>query len=724
MQCAVCSVQCAVCGVRCAVCGVRCAVCGVRCTVCGVRCAVCGVRCAVCGVRYAVCGMRYAVCGVRCAVYGVRCTVCGVRCTVCGVRCAVGSVLLPVKYGTPSSKLNTLAVVVEDMGIDHGGADILMAEQLLYVRFSLEDTTLQTINFDINQLLKKIKSGDFLIPQFQRDFTWKEGQTKLLIDSIARNYPVGSLLILGKNDEVPLKSRRLDAEYPPKLEQSGRDTEFDDPAQDSFYVLDGQQRLTSIARVFLDAHPSRNYYFDLKRMHEFFSNENPGWIVSRARGKKNPERKDNTRLIRSDVALNQAKCDVYISEYIEDSGDFPEFKKNRQAGREAAAKIKGVFETIRKFSIPFIVLDNDAPLESVCRVFETINSTGTRLTTFDLAVARYYPEPDIKELMDDSINRYPLLLAYEVDGERILQVLSLYHLRHIGKFPEATRSVLLSLDPKFIRDEWSKATDHINEVCEWANKLGATPSTQPPQGTIVSIAAALMCFPGRLRDFQFSNVIRKWYFCTTLAADPSPANNYKTGADFRKFCEFLDENKIIPYPRVHFTTDDLISIRHATDSRYKAIQALMRTTAREDLITGNNLDKELEDHHIFPYSLTKSGLDKNKINSVVNKIIVSRETNRRLANNTPDKYISDVVNLHKRQGNHADLDRRLEDCLMPYFSTDPELTLKLSIAGFDQFLQDRAQLIIERIRDIVGDAWQYQDASEDENIEDAEMIIE
>ena len=56
---------------------------------------------------------------------------------------------------------------------------------------------------------------------------------------------------------------------------------------------------------------------------------------------------------------------------------------------------KGVFEAIRKFSIPFVALDNDAPLESVCRVFETINSTGTRLTTFDLAVARYYPEPDL-----------------------------------------------------------------------------------------------------------------------------------------------------------------------------------------------------------------------------------------------------------------------------------------------------------------------------------------
>ena len=313
---------------------------------------------------------------------------------------------------------------------------------------------MQTLNFDIGQLLKKVRLGQFLIPQFQRDFTWKEGQTRLLIDSLARNYPIGSLLILGKNDAVPLKSRKLDADYPPHETASDIAEHFDEPSSESYYVLDGQQRLTSIARVFLDAHPRRNYYFDLKNMHESFSDENPSWIVSRVRGQRNPERKENNRLMRTDVALDQQKCDVFISQYIEDSGDFPEFQNDRTSARKAAAKVKGVFETIRKYSIPFVALDNDAPLESVCRVFETINSTGTRLTTFDLAVARYYPEPDLKAFFDNSKDKHPILEEYEIDGERILQILSLYRLRQHGKFPEATRSELLSLDAEFIARHW------------------------------------------------------------------------------------------------------------------------------------------------------------------------------------------------------------------------------------------------------------------------------
>jgi len=149
----------------------------------------------------------------------------------------------------------------------------------------------------------------------------------------------------------------LDASYPPKFGSQEIQEEFDEPSSESYYVLDGQQRLTSIARVFLDAHPKRNYYFDLKKMYEVFDSESPSWIVSRTRGKKNPERKDNNRLIRTDIALDQAKCDVYISEYFEDSGDFPDFENDRKASRLASAKLKGVFETIRKYSIPLVALD-------------------------------------------------------------------------------------------------------------------------------------------------------------------------------------------------------------------------------------------------------------------------------------------------------------------------------------------------------------------------------
>ncbi|MFC3861708.1 DUF262 domain-containing protein [Deinococcus antarcticus] len=40
-----------------------------------------------------------------------------------------------------------------------------------------------------------IGSGETKVPQFQRKFVWKHGQAIDLLDSILRNFPVGSLLL-------------------------------------------------------------------------------------------------------------------------------------------------------------------------------------------------------------------------------------------------------------------------------------------------------------------------------------------------------------------------------------------------------------------------------------------------------------------------------------------------------------------------------------------------
>ncbi len=198
--------------------------------------------------------------------------------------------------------------------------------------------------------------------------------------------------------------------------------------------------------------------------------------------------------------------------------------------------------------------------------------------------------------------------------------------------------------------------------------------------------------------------------------------NYKIGDDFRRFCNLLEKGLAILYPRVYFTADDLIDIKHIADSRYKAIQALMRTTVREDLLTGNPLDGNLEDHHIFPYCLNKSGINKNLLNSIVNRIIVSQETNRKISNINPEKYLGDLVKHYVDEGNVGDLDRRLESCFIPHRPSDPDFIKSFSKEYFHNFLNNRADMIIKRIKDVVGGAWQLPIENEDANLEDDEFV--
>ena len=316
---------------------------------------------------------------------------------------------------------------------------------------------MQTLSFKMDKLLADVNRQAFMIPQFQRGFVWTIGQVKLLVDSIARSYPIGSLLLLAEtepNDPL-LKSRKVQATLEP----------FDDeqdgvigPLPNQFYILDGQQRLTSIVRVFSQASPDEAFYFDLKRLREFeAAPSKTDWIVKRVKTTK-----VSNRFLRSDVIITQERCQELVEEYFEAYDD--DLRDDRPRQRKASARVNGIFETIRNYQVPCVVIDRRTePLEAICRIFETINSTGTRLTTFDLAVARFFPDPDLQQLWEGSRQEFDTLRDYEIDGERVLQVAasleSASRQTMGGDSPstEVTRTVLLNLPKEVVKSRWPDA---------------------------------------------------------------------------------------------------------------------------------------------------------------------------------------------------------------------------------------------------------------------------
>lgn len=47
----------------------------------------------------------------------------------------------------------------------------------------------------ITIMLDKILSGEYAIPEFQRDFVWSSKQIVELFDSIIKGYPIGTLIL-------------------------------------------------------------------------------------------------------------------------------------------------------------------------------------------------------------------------------------------------------------------------------------------------------------------------------------------------------------------------------------------------------------------------------------------------------------------------------------------------------------------------------------------------
>ncbi len=87
----------------------------------------------------------------------------------------------------------------------------------------------------LNGLLTDIQRGEIKIPKFQRKFVWSNLQALQLVDSIANNYPIGSLLLWKTSTQLQAERNIGDFKLPQTAELTPTN-----------YVLDGQQRLTVI----------------------------------------------------------------------------------------------------------------------------------------------------------------------------------------------------------------------------------------------------------------------------------------------------------------------------------------------------------------------------------------------------------------------------------------------------------------------------------------------
>jgi hypothetical protein len=252
-------------------------------------------------------------------------------------------------------------------------------------------TKLSTDTVFFQPLIADIADGRIKIPKFQRPYVWKDAQALRLLDSIVRSYPIGSLLVW--RTQAKLKTERTFGSFtlPDTPEMLPTD-----------YVLDGQQRLTVIYSC-LAASAAKGGFdvvFDLSTQ-EFkpASDVDPGLTMFPLR-----------KLFTTTDLLN--------------------FRTALQAHKEAALMQERLDEVVAAFTqykLPVVYL-KDLNLDEVCPIFERINSSGTRLSTYDLMVAATWSaEFDLDESVSLIANALEPKGFDDIDRITVVKCMSALH---------------------------------------------------------------------------------------------------------------------------------------------------------------------------------------------------------------------------------------------------------------------------------------------------------
>lgn len=222
----------------------------------------------------------------------------------------------------------------------------------------------------VEDLLGEIRRGRIRVPDFQRVFRWGREDAKGLMDSIYRGYPIGTLLLWETGAEAQsVHFGPLEVAAPSRA--------------DAWWVVDGQQRVVSLARVLLAPHPSTDefaLYFDL----------------------------DESVFIVATTAMRQRQDDPsrwLPMAVVQDSEQLFRWMLDEQPPPERRERAIRVGKRIREYELPAYIVHTNS--EATLReIFGRINNSGKQLQSnevFDaLHGARSTSKPSrISDIVED-----------------------------------------------------------------------------------------------------------------------------------------------------------------------------------------------------------------------------------------------------------------------------------------------------------------------------------
>ncbi len=470
-------------------------------------------------------------------------------------------------------------------------------------------------------LISEIQKGQIKVPKFQRNFVWSLDKTAKLLDSILKGYPIGTFILWETSEK--LNGIKDIGNFELKIAPDGEKVE---------YVLDGQQRITSLFAAYKGAQVQKNGEKKITHYSEIYVDlekniEDDEQIIT--------EEKPEGLYISLHKILNSLEYDDEIEDHFE---------------RDDRKRIRAYAQTFSTYDFSTIVLRRE-DIDSAIEVFTRINTGGQKLTLFEIMSAKTYDREQNFD-MEDKFQKLLKELSeskYDtISSSVILGILGLI----LSKNKECKRKVILQLDKQKIIDIWDDVISALKDSIDYFRSVYRIPvSAILPYDSLLVPFAYFFYFQKEKPKGEQIKFLEEFFWRMSLSFRYSSSTESKLAQDIKRIDEILKGNRPnYDEVKVYLSSPkDLIETGFSAGSSYcKAILCLLAYHEPKDfqdngkVILDNSWLKVANSknyHHFFP----KAYLKKNNIgneNSLVNITLVGADLNkRRISAKAPSIYI-------------------------------------------------------------------------------------
>ncbi|AVT32672.1 hypothetical protein C6361_28010 [Plantactinospora sp. BC1] len=485
-------------------------------------------------------------------------------------------------------------------------------------------------------LVSQISSGEIKLPEIQRGYVWKPTQVAKFVESLYRGYPSGALLFWKTTDKPRTRDVAADA---PTLQ----------PAAEPLYLLDGQQRLTSLHRVFND-HPEAQIVFNVEK--ETFQNQS-------AATKKDPRWVKVYDILNHDDLL-ELRSELLAAGVKVDS-------------KELGQRLKRI-EAIEQYWYHLEILTGFS-YEDVADIFVRVNS-GRALKTLDLALATLSARwSGILAKLEAEADHW---VKQGYAGLDVVFLSRAFAGAVLGRGLSAhSHARLVEASDEQLERGWEtvkRGLKHLVPLLQHNLNVSRS-SLLPSLVALIPIVIYLGERDDEALDQDTANGLLYWLLAAYVRNRYSGSTDTVLGQDIPAVRDADPVRRLLRNLGVHsrlvVTPDALAGRSRESPYFFLSFLACQRNGAHDwwhgtAIAPGLDGAQKLEYHHIHPVATLRDAYSKADINDLANLAFISAKANKKISDKSPSAYFSSLGEAELR-AHLVPLDVRLRES-----STYPE----------------------------------------------------